>query len=459
DTVLNAVAEVASEEPPAEPPAEAEEREAWQTLQRLAEQVEAAAPAITEAEEPDEDATDVLLVCTGADEAATREVAERMTEWGWRAEVTCELHIEANPHRRAHSFVVVGGEAGRGPWQHAETRRCLLELSRRARPMVLAWSDGGEGGQPPQFLQTNKQGALGSDPRQSSLPKLVADMLRVGVPEVAAPAAAVVVEASEARVFVEPMTKMRFLWVPGGTFMMGADDVKFPDFPDVEKWSQPVHRVQVSPFWLAETPVTNRHYEQFLKARPGSEEPRYWRDRQYNQAEQPVVGVSWLEAAAFCEWLAEVSGRRMVLPTEAQWEFAARSEDGRRYPWGNEEPDESRAHYGKDWDKDAALPVGSRPAGRGPYGHLDLAGNVWEWCHDAWDEGAYRRRTGASPTLDPYTEPPTPTLLNFAQRACRGGAYLPDVARDLRAAYRGRYHALSGFQFLGFRVAALPASP
>ncbi len=272
-------------------------------------------------------------------------------------------------------------------------------------------------------------------------------MLGVEVPEVAAPAA-VVVEASEARVFVEPATEMRFLWVPGGTFMMGAEDL----------WDAcgPPHKVRVSPFWLAETPVTNRQYEQFMKARPGSEEPRYWRDRQYNQAEQPVVGVSWLEAAAFCEWLAEVSGRRMILPTEAQWEFAARSEDGRRYPWGNEEPDKTRAHY--EFATDAALPVGSRPAGRGPYGHLDLAGNVWEWCRDAWDEEAYRRRTGASPTLDPYNELPDQTPLNEVQRACRGGAVYGG-ARSLRAACRDRRGALGRYQVLGFRVAALPASP
>jgi formylglycine-generating enzyme required for sulfatase activity len=245
--------------------------------------------------------------------------------------------------------------------------------------------------------------------------------------------------------FVEPITGMRFLWVPGGMFLMGANDLGDE--------CKPLHQVQVSPFWLAETPVTNRQYEPFLATQRGFKEPHFWRDRRYNQPEQPVLGVSWLEARAFCRWLSKESGRRIVLPTEAQWEFSARGEEGRRYPWGEEKPDERRAHFGKSLKRDAPLTVGRQPAGRGPYGHLDLAGNVREWCLDAWDARAYWKR--GTLTIDPQGTDAADDDPG-AGRACRGGAF-DSVPRYLRSAFRSWFRAGDGFLVLGFRVAALPA--
>lgn len=187
-------------------------------------------------------------------------------------------------------------------------------------------------------------------------------------------------EPTRAQVFTEPFTGIRFLPVPGGTFEMGAADVPY---------ASPVHRVRVSPFLLAETPVTNAQYRVFLEATYN--EPAYWRDRRLSAPDQPVVGVSWLDAMAFCVWLSEHSAFLVELPTEAQWERAARGDDGRRFPWGNEAPDRTRAVYAFGDDSQPA-PVGSVPAGAGPFGHLDLAGNVWEWCQDEWDEHAYAKR-------------------------------------------------------------------
>ena len=135
--------------------------------------------------------------------------------------------------------------------------------------------------------------------------------------------------------FEEAMTGMRFLWIPGGRFVMGADDVDE---------ACPAHWVEVSPYWLAQTPVTNRQYRLFVQA-TGGKEPRSWRDRRFNQPEQPVVEVSWSDATAFCQWLSAESGHRIDLPTEAQWEFAARGLDSWVYPWGNEEPNQTRAHF------------------------------------------------------------------------------------------------------------------
>jgi formylglycine-generating enzyme required for sulfatase activity len=247
--------------------------------------------------------------------------------------------------------------------------------------------------------------------------------------------------------FVEPTTGIRFLWVPGGRFWMGSG----ADEEDAYENERPRHLVELTGYWLAETPVTNRQYEIFLREQRRIEEPEMWRDRRYNQAEQPVVGVSWLEAREFCRWLSEVSGKKMELPTEAQWERAARGDDERKYPWGGEAPDGTRAHYGKDWEG-ASLPVGSLPAGKGPYGHLDLAGNAWEWCRDAWDADAYKKR--GELTVNPEesgAEDGDPTV----GRACRGGAFF-GVPGYLRSAFRDWSHASGGGRYLGFRVAALP---
>ena len=158
-----------------------------------------------------------------------------------------------------------------------------------------------------------------------------------------------------------------------------------------------------------------------------------------------------MEAREFCRWLSERSGQRIELPTEAQRERAARGDDGRKYPWGGEVPDWTRAHYGKSLD-DGPLPVGSLPAGRGPYGHLDLAGNVWEWCRDAWNKHAYvtRGELTVDPGLGEEDSHPSEA------RACRGGALVSEPS-ELRSAFRGG-HAGVRVLSLGFRVAALPAS-
>ncbi|MCA8972983.1 MAG: SUMF1/EgtB/PvdO family nonheme iron enzyme, partial [Planctomycetes bacterium] len=185
-------------------------------------------------------------------------------------------------------------------------------------------------------------------------------------------------------------TGIRFLYVPGGAFEMGDPELS---------WASPVHRVRLSPFWLAETTVTNAQYGVFLEE-SGYEAPPLWRDRRFNAPEQPVVTVSWHDATAFCAWLGEICGHPVRLPSEAQWEYAARGTDGWRYPWGDDAPDPTRAVFGWDLEKDKPTPVGSVPAGRGPFGHLDLAGNVWEWCADVWRGDAYRERAERD-VLDP----------------------------------------------------------
>ena len=163
---------------------------------------------------------------------------------------------------------------------------------------------------------------------------------------------------------------------------MGADT-------DGELDERPSHEVTVASFWLDTTEVTNEAYEACVtegRCRPHDPTNAAHNgvdDRMFRGPKQPVSGVSWDDAASYC------SSRDKRLPSEAEWERAARGDDGRRYPWGNEEPTASRAVFASRVTSD----VGAHPFGKGPYGHLDLAGNVWEWVADEYDPYAYRRLT------------------------------------------------------------------
>jgi len=217
------------------------------------------------------------------------------------------------------------------------------------------------------------------------------------------------------------------LYVPGGEYLLGADDITEDE--------KPVHRVVLSPFWIAKYPVTNEQYERFLRSHPEAARPQYWDDQQFNQPNQPVVGVSWEEAQAYCRWAG------VHLPSEAQWEAAARGTDGRRYPWGNKKPTAEHANFGGR--EGSPTPVGAFPRGAGPFGTLDQAGNVWEWCADVWDPKAYRERDSAN-------EDPVGTRGEAAVRCLRGGSWNL-VAWLLAAACRRRSWASCRVRDIGFR--------
>ena len=142
--------------------------------------------------------------------------------------------------------------------------------------------------------------------------------------------------------------------------------------------------------------------------------PRYSRSA-YGQ--HPILGVAWTQAVDYCAW----AGRR--LPTEAEWEKAARGTDGRLYPWGNEAPDSTRLNFAHHVDDTAV--VGSYPAGASPYGVLDLAGNVWEWTADGYDEDYYLE--------GPRENPPGGTSVN--QKVLRGGSWNTE-AHNVRVSNR-----------------------
>jgi formylglycine-generating enzyme required for sulfatase activity len=159
-----------------------------------------------------------------------------------------------------------------------------------------------------------------------------------------------------------------------------------------------------------------------------------------------VVTVSWDDAQAFTAWLTtKLTGIVARLPTEAEWEYAARGTDGRRYPWGNEPPDVSRATFGQDFDTGRPAVVGHTPAGMSAFGVHDLAGNVWEWCLDAWADSY------ANVQVDPI-DPCHQGDARGGARVVRGGSW-DLVPWDLRSACRVRYHPQLRGLDLSVRVA------
>ena len=183
-------------------------------------------------------------------------------------------------------------------------------------------------------------------------------------------------------------------------------------------------------YYIARTPITNAQYRRFIEA-TGHGAPSYWDDKRFNQPNQPVVGVSWYDAMAYCKW----AGLR--LPTEREWEKAARGTDGRSWPWGNDPPNEKRCNFNKNVG--ATTDVGSYPDGASPYGCLDMAGNAWEWCATKWRE-SYREEPDDSPEGD-------------ESRVLRGGSWYDD-AQNVRCVCRHWYDPFWDFyQRRAFRCA------
>jgi sulfatase modifying factor 1 len=145
--------------------------------------------------------------------------------------------------------------------------------------------------------------------------------------------------------------------------------------------------------------VTVKQYKQFCTATHRAMPSATHIDPNWSQEDHPIVNVSWNDAIAYCAWLSKETGYEVSLPTEAQWEKAACGTDGRKYPWGNEF-DSSRLQCSKSRRADAGgtASVGSFPSGASPYGVLDMAGNVLQWCSDWYDENYYQTSPDHKPT-------------------------------------------------------------
>jgi formylglycine-generating enzyme required for sulfatase activity/calcineurin-like phosphoesterase family protein/energy-coupling factor transporter ATP-binding protein EcfA2 len=239
--------------------------------------------------------------------------------------------------------------------------------------------------------------------------------------------------------------------VEASEFIRGSEE------DDSEK---PVRNIYLDKFMIGKYPVTNQEFKAFIedggyknkvlwtpegwhwREKANVLEPGLWHDRKWNGANFPVVEVSWYEASAYAKWLSVKTGHRYVLPSEAQWEKAARGSGGFAYPWG------------ENWKEDYCNSVecglmrtslvGIFPKGKSPYGCMDMAGNVWEWCADWYEEDYYKK--------SPVRNPQGPK--GGSGRVIRGGSW-GHARRRCRGAYRGIYAPVSRGSGLGFRLSRL----
>jgi formylglycine-generating enzyme required for sulfatase activity len=265
------------------------------------------------------------------------------------------------------------------------------------------------------------------------------------------------------------------VYVPAGAFLRGTSAARVhtltAQFGDYFAVESPQRSIYVSAYYIDKFEVTNQQYAQFLATlasdRSHAAHPRtpprtdptpdYWHDRRLNGATQPVTGVDWYDAYAYCGW----AGRH--LPTEAQWEKAARGPNGQEYPWGNTwiaaYSNNAESTFGHailghtQWMHLLAplrletmqrltKPVGSFPDGVSPYGVHDMGGNLWEWCQDSYQKDSYLY----APSRNPHGPPSSP------YKVLRGGCWSSHRGM-IRAAYRNYDLATDRHLEVGFRCA------
>jgi formylglycine-generating enzyme required for sulfatase activity len=226
--------------------------------------------------------------------------------------------------------------------------------------------------------------------------------------------------------------------IPGGEFVMGSED------PDAAPNERPVTPVVLSEFFMSRFPVTNAEFERFDPAH---------RQKRISSArdDHPVVYVSSVEAVRYCQWLSQQDGKTYRLPTEAEWEYAARGTDRRRFPWGNQDRGSDLANFADSstafaW-RDPVVsdgypetsPVGAFPRGASFFGIEDMAGNVWEWCLD------FSPRLPGTPKRNPRG------LASGPARIYRGGSWKSRFS-NLRASARSSNAPNFASNDVGFRI-------
>ena len=203
---------------------------------------------------------------------------------------------------------------------------------------------------------------------------------------------------------------------------------------------EPQRSVTLDAYAIGTYQVTNTQYAQFVEA-TRYPPPLFWTDERFNGEHFPVVGVSWYDATNFLTWLCTVTGETYRLPTEAEWEKAARGTDGREYPWGNTW-DASRANTSESKIK-KLMPVGSYPQGVSPYGCYDMAGNAYDWCSDWFHAETYKY----SPSDNPMG------AVEGRRKVIRGGSWQPRGEFAARCANRAAYEPMRAVHNVGFRIA------
>ncbi len=282
-------------------------------------------------------------------------------------------------------------------------------------------------------------------------------------------------QATELVLELAPGVMMTFVRVPAGVFLMGSDKKKDSDAYSDEL---PQHEVHLEEYWMGKYPVTNAQYKAFVDA-TGHRAPMYWgKGKAFPGKENhPVVRVNWHDALAFCHWASEVTGERIALPSEAEWEKAARGGlqipdpqspnypitqpsdslipnplPARLYPWGDQSPTDNLCNFAMNIGH--TTPVGRySPQGDSPYGCADMAGNVWEWTRSLWGKDWW--------TPD-FKYPYTPTdgreeLRGRGLRMLRGASFRLD-RRGMRCAFRywSAYLPNIRFDYFSFRALYFP---
>ena len=218
--------------------------------------------------------------------------------------------------------------------------------------------------------------------------------------------------------------------IPAGIFLMGAADGR-----DEER---PVHEVSLGSFGIGRFQVTNEEYDLFCREN-GRKGTKFRKQPEFSRPRQPVVGPNWFDAVAYCDWLSEEAAGRYRLPTEAEWEWAARGGlRGQSYPWGDE-PVEERADYTLLWEKGPEDVGGAEPNG---FGLFDMCENVHEWCADWYDPEFY----SAAPRNNPCCQ------REAVRRSSRGGAWRHHI-KIARCAARSSIPPYLEYADYGFRVA------
>jgi molecular chaperone DnaK (HSP70) len=243
-----------------------------------------------------------------------------------------------------------------------------------------------------------------------------------------------VVDLDRMKVQLTSEISMEFVRIPAGEFLMGCNE---------ETDEKPLHKVYLDEYWIGKYPVTEEQYYAFSLECEYLYKGEICKEK-YNY---PITQVLWKDAKAFCDWATKgMLGRGLIrLPSEAEWEKAARGIDARTYPWGNAWPDSTRCNYDNYRIKDGITPVGSySPSGDSPYGCCDMAGNVWEWVHDWYYDRYYSK--------SPFKNPGGPTY--GRNRILRGGSAV-DWSSKIHCANRYEHTPDISSSYIGFRCALL----
>ena len=273
------------------------------------------------------------------------------------------------------------------------------------------------------------------------------------------------------------------VYIPAGEFSMGSEEGLSNE--------KPVHKVFLDDYWMGKFPVTVGQFRKFVAntnyvtdAEKGNGSWQFWegewvvrldgnwKNPYFEQGDDhPVVSVSWKDAIAYCHWLSKKTGLDFKLPTAAQWEKGARGTDGRKFPWGNDKPDGTKANYADIhyWNKyknarqpdknindgyTETSPVGSYPSGLSPYGLMDMAGNVWEWSHDVYQADYYAISPYMNPLGPPDNGKPDQERVNRGGGSWtdRSGFLTPVGGHNLRSAARTGDEQNSSDDHMGFRI-------